>query len=187
MLAVTLALMPPDEDYPIPTGEHEWIAPIPPSWPEHPSVFRTGSFGAELTTVTAFDEDGNRVTLLEQREVRSGWPFAALRWWVNREVNLQSIGPAKTLDSTGIALPTRSVASAQDEWVRIPTVPIVSGLILDVLFWTVVVFSVWSVLIHLRAKRRWRLFRCSRCGHSKSPGQSRCPECGATWVNTVAM
>jgi hypothetical protein len=111
---------------------------------------------------------------VEHRSVEAwGWPVPAL--WCAPAEDVE--GRLKAAMG-GIALRDRARESAHHGYIAtVPLRPITRGFILDVLFWTGLLFVGRSALLRLRRGIRVRQGRCASCGHLMMRS-SRCPECG---------
>ena len=113
----------------------------------------------------------------------SGWPRRALRsveWTAHRYQK----GQPRSLSSRYYVEQSKwAITFPKQGWfdgVMLPYRPIWDGLVLDLVFWSVICGS--GIVLSQRARRRVRYWRgcCSACGYDRAglAVDTKCPECG---------
>jgi hypothetical protein len=122
-----------------------------------------------------------------QQELGAGWPFIALR----------ALRRAQPMNATPRAVPwTGAIAAGQrsfptgprSSWVvdrQLPLIPVWRGLLLDTLFYALLLWLLAQALTRLRASRRARKNLCPTCAYDlrATPQHLPCPECGTPRPN----
>lgn len=114
------------------------------------------------------------------RSVQAGWPIVTLKWV---HVELSGVRPPASVPSgweTGMVLRKQMGGGGgllDREW-RLPLMPMWSGLVMCVLFWTLVASLACVPLWVVRSVRRLRRRQCPWCGYPIGDG-SVCVECGS--------